>query len=412
MLIFNILGRLGFSIEVLHNCFLYDFNSFTGVISNSLVLSSNISTSVLAYGCEFSPDCSKLFGTENGLSSLFSALHQWDLCASSPNAIVASIQSNTFNASNKNLALQLAKNGSIYIAVPNSNSISVINSPNNLLPLSNIQQNAISLGNNKCVWGLPGYNNSLFKMNLSGFTYSNSSSPLCSNYTFYPPFSNLLCNAYNYTTMSWNFNDPISGLSNTSYQMNATHNFSGPGTYTVLLLLNSPCTTDKLKQIITVNSPSLTVAGNTTLCPFQNCTLTATGANSYTWQPGGQNYSIVVNPSVTSQYTVSGTSTVTGCVSTKTIAVTVNKCNQLPEDQNMNNSLHIYPNPAQDEICVNCTSDLPYQLTLLNQLGDFLYEGLEQTKEKTINIKNYPVGLYFIRIRTNDKIVYAKFIKQ
>ena len=58
---------------------------------------------------------------------------------------------------------------------------------------------------------------------------------------------------------------------------------------------------------------------------MSSTTLTATGANTYTWQPGGSSTNpIIFTPSVTTTYTVTGTGT--GCTSTgtKTITVTVN----------------------------------------------------------------------------------------
>ena len=61
---------------------LYDFDNSTGAVSNSLSLGAFS----YAYGCEFSPDGSKLYGT----CFYTDAVYQWDLCAGSPAAVVAS----------------------------------------------------------------------------------------------------------------------------------------------------------------------------------------------------------------------------------------------------------------------------------------------------------------------------------
>lgn len=62
----------------------------------------------------------------------------------------------------------------------------------------------------------------------------------------------------------------------------------------------------------------------TTLCTAGQKTLTASGSNNYTWTPGAStNTSIVINPTVTSTYSVASTNTVIGCVETRTLLVGV-----------------------------------------------------------------------------------------
>lgn len=76
---------------------------------------------------------------------------------------------------------------------------------------------------------------------------------------------------------------------------------------------------------VTVNPlPTLTVVStNTNICSGNSATLTASGATSYTWSPGGTNGStLAVTPSVTTTYTVAGTSSL-GCVNTRTFTQVV-----------------------------------------------------------------------------------------
>ena len=60
-----------------------------------------------------------------------------------------------------------------------------------------------------------------------------------------------------------------------------------------------------------VVQPSITVnanASSTTICAPSSATLTATGATTYTWQPGNlSGSSIVVTPAMSTTYTVTGT---------------------------------------------------------------------------------------------------------
>ncbi|MBX3164655.1 MAG: hypothetical protein KF900_09240, partial [Bacteroidetes bacterium] len=100
---------------------LYDFNKSTGVLSNSLTLGGGG-----RYGCEFSPDGTKLYGSHTNVM-------QWDLSAGSNMAIQASsliVASDGGGTVIINASAQLAPNGKIYITAFNTTSLHVINNPN------------------------------------------------------------------------------------------------------------------------------------------------------------------------------------------------------------------------------------------------------------------------------------------
>jgi uncharacterized protein (DUF2126 family) len=98
-------------------------------------------------------------------------------------------------------------------------------------------------------------------------------------------------------------------------------------TYTVIGTSSSGCT-NTATRLVTVNPINVTISGSTTpLNCGQNKSLSASGANTYSWQPGlltGSN--INVTPLVTTTYTVTGTSS-SGCTNTSTHLVTVNPIN-------------------------------------------------------------------------------------
>lgn len=76
---------------------------------------------------------------------------------------------------------------------------------------------------------------------------------------------------------------------------------------------------------LTINPlPTVTAsATQTTLCNGVSTTISASGANSYTWSPSGSGSSFTAVPSSTVTYNVTGTSLV-GCTGTSSILITVN----------------------------------------------------------------------------------------
>ncbi len=74
---------------------------------------------------------------------------------------------------------------------------------------------------------------------------------------------------------------------------------------------------------IQANAPALAVSGVTTICLGNSTSLTASGANTYTWSNGPNTSSVSLSPTVTTTYSVSGTN-LNGCSSTKTVGIIVN----------------------------------------------------------------------------------------
>ncbi len=99
---------------------------------------------------------------------------------------------------------------------------------------------------------------------------------------------------------------------------------------------------------VSVNpTPTLTaLATPTAMCIFASANLTATGASTYTWNPGPITGSLVsVSPSATTIYTVTGTS-VAGCINTQTTSLTVN------------NNPTLTATPSSTAICSGFTANL------------------------------------------------------
>ncbi|MBN8691724.1 MAG: T9SS type A sorting domain-containing protein [Bacteroidetes bacterium] len=97
------------------------------------------------------------------------------------------------------------------------------------------------------------------------------------------------------------------------------------GTFTYYAQSNTACGASASRTPITVtvtSSPTIVITPSASaLCSGQSATLTASGAGSYTWSTGGTNSAIVVSPTSTATYSVTGMNS--NCYSDRTVTVTV-----------------------------------------------------------------------------------------
>jgi PKD repeat protein len=124
-------------------------------------------------------------------------------------------------------------------------------------------------------------------------------------------------------TLVWTF---IGGSPNNSVNIQQSVAYNNAGTYTAYLeVIGGGCSLYEIDSItITVNPmPVVSVSATTdSLCLGDTVTINASGANTYSWTPGGQTTSsITTSPSTTTTYTVTGTSS--GCSNVNSITIYV-----------------------------------------------------------------------------------------
>ncbi len=207
---------------------LYDFNASSGTVSQNPIVSQAIFDD--AYGVEFSSDSRYLYGTTTSTSlpqpnqTPPSYLFQFDINNG------ASIFTNYDTIAVDTLGsyfggMQLASDGRIYVSrSPYGNAaVSVIENPKRPGLNCNFAPNAVDLAGAKSRFGFPNFVQSFF--DLPHFDVEN----ICfeDNTLF-----NLQNNS-NVESVTWTFGDPASGAANTSAQIQGSHMFTGPGTYTV-----------------------------------------------------------------------------------------------------------------------------------------------------------------------------------
>jgi hypothetical protein len=350
---------------------LFDFNNVTGVVSNPVVL-ENIN---YAYGCEFSPDGSKLYGSNiNFPTNIF----QWDLCTPTPSALVLSRQTIWASTSGTwKCSMQLAPDGKIYVANSGGNSIGVISDPNLPGMACNYADTGLSVSPNSSYLGLPNMITGKLS-SIRPFSFTTS----CQTVSFATTNASLsTCAAANYSFAStkWNFGDASTGAANTSTLSNPTHSYSAVGTYTAQLVLNYPCFNDTIRQVIDISiaSPTLVAIANpTAVCAFPTptSTLSASGLTSYTWSTGLISPVITVTPFIPSSsstliasYTVTGSDSSTGCFVSKIVNIKIYRDCYFGLKTNESIYFSIYPNPTTGTLFIETEKSIP--ITVYNNLG-------------------------------------------
>lgn len=146
---------------------------------------------------------------------------------------------------------------------------------------------------------------------------------------------------------------------------------------------------------VVVNSPPVITATTNVplLCLGSGALLSASGASTYVWNPGGGMGAIIVaNPTVTTTYTVTGT--LNGCSSNTTITQNVTICNSLGERIGEDTSFNVYPNPSLGEISLQVMKQGGI-LEIYNSMGMKLKEYSTDKNSEELTIK-LSAGIYFV----------------
>lgn len=99
---------------------------------------------------------------------------------------------------------------------------------------------------------------------------------------------------------------------------------SSPSVYTYYAEANSCTIAPRTAVNITVNPiPKLLVFGNTVTCSGQSLSLVANGASNYTWSGGPTSPTLVVTPTVSGTFTVTGNN-IPNCNGSTTVSISVN----------------------------------------------------------------------------------------
>ena len=145
--------------------------------------------------------------------------------------------------------------------------------------------------------------------------FSTSFSSACVNIPF------LLNDQSSGTPTAWSWT--LTGASpSTSTVKNPSVTYTAAGVYTVSIIsTNANGSSPVYTNTINVINPPVVTVPSFTVCQAQSKALTASGASSYSWSTGSTSAVIIVSPTTTTVYTVTGYSGACSSIATSTISV-------------------------------------------------------------------------------------------
>ncbi len=182
------------------------------------------------------------------------------------------------------------------------------------------------------------------------------------------------------------------------------------GTYSYYAESNS-CAKSLTRTEITVTvnaSPSINAStSNPLICAGETTSLTANGTStSYTWNTSATGTSISVSPTVTTNYTVTGTDA-NGCENNAVVTQSVSLCTAINQSTNTTNEVSIFPNPSSTNLTVKTNEEIQI-ISIYNSLG-----ALVQTKKiNTFSVEQLASGLYILKVKTEKGTSTIRFIKE
>jgi hypothetical protein len=184
------------------------------------------------------------------------------------------------------------------------------------------------------------------------------------------------------------------------------------GTYTYYAE-NNTCMANNTRTPITVTLHDLAniniVSSNTLICVGESATLTASGANTYTWSNSSTGASIVITPTTNTSYSINGDD-VYGCPGYATFTQSVSLCTGISQLVN-ESAVSVFPNPFTDVITIKNSFE-NYSITLVDILGKVVFEKQIVSPETNIDLSELKTGFYQLIMKGGGSSHTQKIIKQ
>jgi len=225
-------------------------------------------------------------------------------------------------------------------------------------------------------------------------TISSSSPSICAG-------SSATINASGATTYTWTQGGGNSQSIVVSPSINTTYLVGGT---------NPGCPLKTASVVISVSpDPILSITSSSNVsCAGEEIALAANGAVNYTWSSGGNAAVVLVTPTITTTYTVTGTNS-SNCSAMASITQSVNTCTGINKQEIQNVSLLLFPNPTNGSFVIRSESDIT--LNIVAQSGQLVKTlSLSQMNDYSANVSDLAAGIYFVTGKGSEGFVSQKII--
>lgn len=235
----------------------YNFNPATGQVSNAITFPSIYYQN---YGCEFSPDGSRLYlhSSRRELTAQPSQLFQVDLTGSTAGDIISSVRLIANIGVQHPGGMQLGPDGRIYIARHNALYLGVINDPNASGTACGYVDEGFYLGGRNSQFGL---NNSIQRQMLPKPQLLIEKT--CAGDSTFLLAANMIA----VDSVVWHFGDPVSPV-NVAVGDTVHHVYKQAGTYQLKMIYYRGRLSDTLVQFVEIlPKPWIDLGNDTSVCP-------------------------------------------------------------------------------------------------------------------------------------------------
>lgn len=205
-------------------------------------------------------------------------------------------------------------------------------------------------------------------------------------------------NATGATSYTWNPGNlsgasvVVSPLANTIYTSTGSNGF---------------CSNTKTISVSVDITPNLSAfSSQDTICEGASATLNASGATTYSWSNGSNGNSIVVSPTITTTYVITGQTGI--CTGSTSITQNVVVCTSILNANKTNSLLEVMPNPFTNEI--KLLSKSLTKVFITNSIGQIVIVD-EFNGETTLKIGYLPEGVYFLNSLSKEGNKTVKLVK-
>lgn len=161
---------------------------------------------------------------------------------------------------------------------------------------------------------------------------------------------------------------------------------------------NSNCPGNAAKTISVNPTPTVSVSTpSNPICIGDAINITGNGATTYSWSTGSTFNQIFISPTVTTSYTLTGTTN--GCSHTTVFTQSVTACGGagLANNSILSGGLKVYPNPFKENFTISYLGN-NFSYVIYDNIGRLIISKTDLIDEANVDLSKFAKGIYYIEV--------------